>query len=161
MWNEEIFTAEKIVNLYSREIEELARNEREEVNRKYMPVIDALCGSQDIEYDWKNSPEEFEDWLKRMHIIYPLKITEKVYYCIADVWQKIQDADNKWKSVYYGLEDISLSRYAVRRKQNRKRNNQSGSRTMARFDEKHGEECPHGASTQCSCPFCGMNLRGI
>lgn len=104
MWNEEIFTAGQIVNLYSRKIEELARNERDQVSQKYMLVIDALCESQDVVYDWKNSPEGFENWLKRMH--QEEKITEKVYHYIAGVWGKIEDADNTWKSVYYGLEDI-------------------------------------------------------
>jgi hypothetical protein len=107
MWNQEIFTAGQIVNLYSRKIEELARNEREQVDQKYMPVINALCESQDIEYDWQNSPEEFENWLERMH--QEEKITENVYYYIADVWGKIEDADNAWKSVYYGLKSHWIS----------------------------------------------------
>jgi hypothetical protein len=108
MWNEETFTAEKIVNLYSRKIQDLARNEYDQVNQMHMPVIYALCESQDIEYDWKNSPEGFENWLERMY--QEEKITEKVYYYIAGVWGEIEDADNTWKSVYYGLENIKKKR---------------------------------------------------
>lgn len=87
------YTADEIIKRYGRLIESHLRKEIMEEHDRHMAAIDNILQLVDVEYDWKNSPEGFENWLIRMHE--EGHINDKFLYQLIGIERRKQTRNSK------------------------------------------------------------------
>ena len=103
-WSEKVYSSEEIVARYCHVIEKVLQEHILRDHRKHIDFIEVICESAGLDYDWKNSPEGFANWLDRM--VSEGKVTGKMFDALLKHWVRSQEADYEWLSVYYGIKHI-------------------------------------------------------
>ena len=101
---EQIYTADQIIAKYGDFIEDKLRDYLMEEHNLAVAVISYICKAIQVEYDWKNSPEGFEDWLLRM--AEERKINENLVDALSKLWNNAQNANQEYQAVYFGIKHV-------------------------------------------------------
>ncbi len=88
-----------IINEFHHVIEAEARRIEQTAQRNAHVCIRAICRCFEFgEYDWKNSPEGFDNWVERNFATVPFAKAE-----LLRQWQIIEDADAHFRQVFFGI----------------------------------------------------------
>lgn len=91
-------TYEEICKRFHQAIEDEARKNLNEIQHVAHKQISVLCEVIGASYDWFNSFQLFEDWVNE------LDTSEAIKEKLASLYRTLEEADEEWKDVYYGLE---------------------------------------------------------
>lgn len=99
-----VYNCEELVSRYGRVIQDHVREETDKLANEIFSNISAICVAFNVqEYDWKNSPEGFANWVVRKaeNGDFP----ESAKNELLRLWKSHNDADEEWKAVYYACVD--------------------------------------------------------
>ena len=92
-----------IINEFRHTIEDEASRIEETAQRNAHACIRAICRCFEFgEYDWKNSPEGFDNWVERNFTSMP-----RVRGELLKQYRSIKDADEYFQQIYYGINTLS------------------------------------------------------
>ncbi len=96
-------TPKQIVREFRHAIAAEARRIEQAANHDAHAAIQVICQCFEFgEYDWKNSPEGFDNWVERNFTSMP-----RVRGELLKQYRSIKDADEYFQQIYYGINTLS------------------------------------------------------